>query len=82
MVSRQVFDESVREEGDILADNAYTNVRYLSKEFAQFQETIITGTKIMIAVYSDNPYAFVIQDKLVAQSYKKYFELLWSVGKP
>lgn len=80
--SRQVFDASVRKGGEEIARNPLTKIRYLSRDFAQFQETVIVGDMVVIAVFSENPYAFLIKDKNVAQSYRKYFELLWGVAKP
>ena len=79
--SRQIFDESVREGGKEIEKNPLTKIRYVDKEFAQFQETIIVGDYVAIAVFSENPYAFLIKDKNVANSYRKYFELLWKIAK-
>lgn len=79
--SRQVFDESVRQGGKEIAKNPLTKIRYIDKEFAQFQETIIVGDIVAIAVFSDTPYAFLINDKNVSESYKKYFELLWKIAR-
>ena len=80
--SRQVFDLLVKEidKGQI-ARKPLTDIRYLSKEFAGFQETVIVGEFVTIAVFTENPYAFLIKDKNVAESYRKYFELLWKVAK-
>jgi sugar-specific transcriptional regulator TrmB len=79
--SRQVFDESVRWGGKDIAKNPLTKIRYLDKDFAQFQETVIVGDFVAIAVFSDNPYAFLIEDRNVAESYRKHFELLWKNAK-
>src|SRR3989338_1381742 len=75
--SRQIFDESVKEGGKEIAKNPLTKIRYVDKEFAQFQETVISGDFVAIAVFTENPYAFLIKDNSVAESYRKYFELLW-----
>ena len=79
--SRQVFDETVRGFGKKLVKRPLSKVRYLSKEFAQFQETIIAGDYIAIAVFTENAYAFLIKDPLVADGYRKHFELLWKIAK-
>ncbi len=79
--SRQIFDESVREGGKEISKNKLTKIKYVNKEFAQFQETVIVGDKVTIAVFSENPYAFLINDIHVAESYRKYFELLWKMAK-
>jgi len=79
--SRQVFDESVKEAGKEIERNPLTKIRYVEKEFAQFQETVIVGDYVAIAVFTKNPYAFLIKDKAVADSYRKHFELLWKNAK-
>ena len=80
--SRQVFDESVRNiGGKDIEKKKITEIRYVSAELAQFQETVIVGDYVAINVFSDNPYSFLIKDKAVAEGYKKYFELLWKIAK-
>lgn len=80
--SRQVFDLAVKEEGGAeIEKKKITNIKYLPKEFAQFQETVIVGDTVSINVFSKNPYSFVIKDKNVAEGYKKYFEELWKIAR-
>jgi sugar-specific transcriptional regulator TrmB len=79
MNSRQIFDLSVRPIGGIEIEQlSSTNIRYLSSEFAQFQETVIVGDYVAINVFAQNPYSFLIKDRNVAQGYRKYFETLWN----
>jgi sugar-specific transcriptional regulator TrmB len=79
--SRQVFDETVKKQGDDYNKLPLTKVKFLSKEFFQAQETVIVGDKVAIAVFTDNPYAFLIEDKVVANGYRKHFEVLWKLAK-
>lgn len=79
--SRQVFDETVRKVGKEIAKLPYTKIKYLSKDLAQFQETVIVGDFVAINVFTDNCYGFLIKDPKVAEGYKKYFELLWKISK-
>jgi sugar-specific transcriptional regulator TrmB len=80
--SRQVFDLTVKPDAGGIESNPMTKIRYVDKEFAQFQETVIAGDYVAIAVFTENPYAFLIKDKAVADSYRKHFELLWKQAKP
>jgi sugar-specific transcriptional regulator TrmB len=80
--ARQVFDESVREGGAEIEKNLLTTIRYLDQSFAQFQETVIVGDYVAIAVFTATPYAFLIRDAAVADSYRKHFELIWKLAKP
>lgn len=79
--SRQVFDETVRIFGTDLTKRPISKVRYVSKEFAQFQETVIVGDYVAINVFTENAYGFLIKDPLVAEGYRKHFELLWEKAK-
>lgn len=79
--SRQVFDMTVREGGKEIANNSLTRIKYVDREFAQFQETVIVGDTVSINVFTENPYSFIIKDEKVAESYRKHFELLWKSAK-
>ena len=79
--SRQVFDETVKTFGKHLTQRPLSKARYLSKDLAQFQETVIVGDYVSICVFTENAYGFLIKDPLVAEGYKKYFELLWKQAK-
>lgn len=78
---RQVFDESIRKFGQELNKLKLTNIRFLPSEYEQLQETIILGDNVGIAIFTENPYGILIQDKTVADGYRKYFELLWKRAK-
>ena len=54
-----------------------TEVRKTKKDFEELVETIICGKKVAIIIYSDNLFGLLIEDKIVAKSYKKFFEILW-----
>jgi hypothetical protein len=79
--SRQVFDESVRPMADDIEKNPLTTIRYLDADFASFQETVIVGDHVAINVFGENAYSFLIRDRKVAESYRKYFEFLWKMAK-
>ena len=79
--ARQIYDNTVKKIGDILNKWKKTKIKFLSKEFAQFQETVIVGDYVAINVFTESPYSFLIKDKVVAEGYRKHFELLWRIAK-
>lgn len=82
LFARQVFDETVRDFSEKeMGKLPITKIRFLSKEFAQFQETVIVGDYVAINVFTENCYGFLIKDRVVAEGYRKHFELLWDQGK-
>ena len=79
--SRQIFDESLHGFGKELNKLPLTKIRFLSQEFEQLQETIIIGDSVGIAIFTENPYGVLITDKIVADGYRKQFEILWKTAK-
>lgn len=80
--SRQVFDESVRMIGGEILTKPITQIRFLSADFASFQETVIVGDYVAISVFTEEPYSFLIHDASVAEGYRKHFEVLWMQARP
>lgn len=80
-------DISVRE---ICSREAYSRLldarknsetRYLSGEHV-FNETVfICGDRVLIIIFSENLFVIDILNKEIADSYRKYFEVLWSRSK-
>ena len=79
---RQVFDETIRIFGEELNKNKLTNIKFLSSKFEQLQETIIIGDYVGIVIFTENAYGILIKDKLVADGYRKQFEILWKQATP
>lgn len=78
--ARLIFNYSIKHHGEKIK-NKLTEVKYFDKEFEPNTETHIQDDKVGIIVWSDEPVLFLIQNKLVAESYKKYFEKMWKQAK-
>ncbi len=59
-----------------------TELRFLPRKL---QKNIVTTNiyayKVAIVIWSETPEAVIIENKFVAEAYKDYFELLWSLSK-
>jgi len=75
--SRQIFDASIKNYAKQLNKLPLTKVKLLPQEFEQLQETVIIGGMVGIAIFTQNPYGILIQDQVVADGYRKQFEILW-----
>jgi len=53
----------------------------LPEELISPHVIFIYGDKIANVLWSENPFAFVIQNKEIADSYKKYFNFIWKIAK-
>lgn len=57
------------------------DIRYVSEELSGPVATFIYGNKININIWEPSLVAIVITSDLVAQMYKKHFDLLWKIAK-
>ena len=80
--ARQVFDATVQWLGEEFNKQLpLTEVRFLPQEFAQLTETVIVGDRVAITVFTETPYSLLIEDPMVAEGYKKHFELMWNAAQ-
>lgn len=59
-----------------------TQLRYVPEEFTSHVSTYIYENKVVLVMWVETPLAVVIEHSKVAESYKNYFEFLWSTAKP
>lgn len=73
-----IASEKTPEVDTFLANEKLTSIRYLPHIASEVSETQILPDRIMIKTFVE-PYSVVeIINKKMAESYKKYFELLWA----
>jgi len=58
-----------------------TKIKFVSEELSGPVATFIYGDKININIWEPSLVAITIKSKLVAQMYKKHFDLLWKIAK-
>ena len=78
--AKLIFNESIRKYGESIK-NKITEIRYFDKDFEPLTETNIQEDRVAIIVWTEEPILFIIQDKNVAENYKKYFEKMWRLAK-
>lgn len=59
----------------------YTDIKYVSEEFSGPVATFIYGDTVNINIWEPSMVCILIHSKLVADMYKKHFDLLWKVAK-
>jgi len=59
-----------------------SEVRYLLEKYSNPLAINIWGDKVAIILWKKPPLAIVIKNKEIAESYKKYFELIWRASSP
>jgi len=60
----------------------FGKVRCLPDEFSSPNtSTLVYGSKVAIIIWLDQPVVFVIESEEMAETYGKYFDLLWKIAK-
>lgn len=59
----------------------FAKVRYIPKNYEIPTETTIYGNTVVIFILTREPRAILIKSKNIADSYRKYFNILWKMGR-
>ena len=78
---RHIYNEDAKERMAYLNGMELTEARYLPKEFNSPVSTSICGDEVVFILWGKNPLVIQIINEGLAESYKKYFEVLWGIAK-
>lgn len=79
---RHLFNYDAKDRIKITNKIPYTQSRYLPKELDQPVSTSICGSLVALTVYKGkNILTIVIENQIIADAYRKYFEYLWKLAK-
>lgn len=78
--TRQLFSEGGGYFEDFL-NVPLTEIRTMPKEYFTPAAVNVYGDKTAIILWSENPTAFVVENKHYTASFKNYFEMLWKIAK-
>lgn len=67
-------------EHGVKASIQLAKIKYFPKKMASPAATNIYADKVAIMVWSDNPIIILIKNKSIADSYRKYFDLIWRMA--
>ncbi|MFC1727848.1 TrmB family transcriptional regulator [Nanoarchaeota archaeon] len=72
---KAIFNEKLKKKP------ALAEIKYLPKEYHSHTATNVYGNKVAIILWSEEPFAILINQKEIADSYRNYFELMWKLAK-
>lgn len=78
---KMLFNREAIERAEIRKKTPYTEVRFLPRGIITPALVDIGKDYVATLIFGDRPLCFVIKNKRVADSYLKYFELLWKIAK-
>lgn len=81
ILMRHIYDQESIERVEQLNKMKYTESKVLPKKFYSVVSTNICGDTILFIIFSGSVLSITIKNKTIADSYKKYFEILWKQAK-
>jgi len=75
-----IFDEGEKTLIDFYRKSPTTDVKILPKEYLSPSEVDIIGDKVALVLWKEEM-AILIENKKIAHSFSKYFEVLWKMAK-
>lgn len=78
---RHVYNHDALNRIDFLNTLPYTEARHLPASFDSKVDTTVCGDEVLITHWVRPVVTIRIKNKVIADSYRKYFELLWKVAK-
>lgn len=76
-----IYNSDGRERGKYLNTLPYTEARFLPQQFDSPVATNIIGDLLVLTLWEGAVLTLYIKNKSIANSYKKYFSLLWNAAK-
>ena len=77
IVMKHIYNYKAQDRIQYLNTLDLTEARYLPEEFDSQVSTIICGDEAVFTLWSPNVWSIRIKNQEIADSYKKYFYLLW-----
>lgn len=81
IMMRIAYSEDAKNQILETTKNKFVKYREIPKEFATPTTIDIFNNSVAFVLWTNNPIAFVIESKTTADSFRKYFELLWKKAK-
>jgi len=78
---KMIYNSDAKERIEWLNKKAYTESRYLPKEYDSPVTTCICGDEVVLILYQENPLVIQIKNADIAKAYKRYFDLFWGLAK-
>lgn len=76
-----IYNHDAGERVTFLNTLPYTEARILPKDFDSSVSTTICGDEVLLILWENNAHAIHIINKDLAESYNRYFELMWKIAK-
>lgn len=72
---KAIFSSKVKEKIPL------SEIKYLPHQFNSPSATNVYGDNVAIIMWTEEPFAILIRQKEIADSYREYFKIMWNIAK-
>ncbi len=76
-----IYNQNVKDRISQLNKMKFTEAKHLSKEYDARASTLICGDTVLLTLFFNSPTVIKIKNEVIAETYGKYFDLLWEQAK-
>jgi sugar-specific transcriptional regulator TrmB len=81
ILMRHIYSQDAKKRVNELNKMKVTEAKYFSKKYFSIASTNVCGDTVTLIIFSKNPHAITIKNPIIAESYNRYFEILWQQGR-
>ena len=76
-----IYNEDAQERIRYLNDMDYTKARFLPSKFDTNIMTLVCGDVVLLTFWDEPIFTILIENQAIADTYKKYFDILWEEAR-
>lgn len=76
-----IYDFNDKERIKFARKMPLTEVKFCFQQFKSPVTNLVCGDKVLLALWTKSPYVIQINNREIAEAYKNYFDMLWSISK-
>ena len=81
VIMKHIYNKDAEKRVKYLNEMDFTEARYLPSAFDTTISTLICGDTVLLIFWEDPIFTITIENRAIAESYKKYFDIIWEEAK-
>jgi len=81
VIMKHIYNKDAEKRVRYLNSMDFTEARYLPSPYDTTTSTLICGDIVLLIFWEDPIFTITIENRAIAESYKRYFDLIWDEAK-
>ena len=81
VIMKHIYNKDAEKRVKYLNSMDYTEARYLPSSYDTTISTLICGDTVLLIFWEDPIFTITVENRAIAESYKRYFDIIWEEAK-